>query len=341
MQPGLWECVERQPGLAAIQFDWQQLLGNDYARIERYLNPTNRKATTIPCRVGCTPWCRRRVVQHSSDHCVAICDEGDPKYVVDAEDLISHELNMDTVCRDLCGALKVEPAVAKISGLHQTWQCGFLKSRQGIRHPVFLSIQMEEHHLVEVALRLCAVNRTPQVLLLPTTRRMSEPARQVLESNQTAWLPLDRTVGWSADGRMMADVNLAELLAPAGQPDTVASAEPPPVETDDSITIERRALDDGVHWIVGGVDKGRLYTRSDAKKARILDTLYELIGRGWIPHATFIALTTWPADTYFGSSSETGRMQKQLNYLRGKLGVRIEFKKDQGVRFAENIIQSH
>ena len=339
MQPKLWECVERQPGLAAIQFDWQRLLGDDYAWIERYLSPIDGTATTVPCRVGCTPWCRRRVVQHSSDHCVAICDEGDPKYVVDVEELIPHELNMDAVCRDLCGVLKVEPAVVKISGLHQTWQCGFLKSRQGLRHPVLLSIQMEDHHLVEVALRLCAMNRTPQILLLPTTRQMSELARHVLESNQTAWMPLDGTVGWSAEGRMIADVNLAGLLATVGPKEASCNAEQVAADVGDKITIERREMDDGVHWFVAGVDKGVFYRRTPSKQSFILETLYERIGHGWIPHPLFIKHLGWTEAAYFGSSVETKRMQKQLNNLRSFLGVEIDFRKDRGVRFAESIVR--
>ena len=256
--PKLWSCVEGLPGLAGVPLDWRQLLGEDFARSnKRYLRPIDQLATTIPCRVGCTPLCRRRAVRHGPGDVVAICDEGDPKYAVDEMDLLIYELNLGAVCRDLCGALDMEPAVEQVAGLHQTWRCGFLRSRQGTRHPVYLSIQMEDQHLVEVALRLSTMNRTQRIMLLPTTRRLSELVRHVLESNQTAWTPLDRTVGWSAEGRMVADVNLAELLASAGRPETAASAEPAGQgEIGNRITIERREMDDGVHWIVNGDGQG-------------------------------------------------------------------------------------
>ena len=178
------------------------MLGEDFARIERYLRPTDQQVTTISCRVGCRPDCWRRVVRHGPGDIVAVCDEGNKKCALDEMELLVHELNMGTVYRDLCGALNVEPAVEQVTGLHQTWRMGFLKSRPGIHNPVYLSIQMEEHHLVEVALRLSSSTRTPQILLLPTMRRMGTLARNVLESHQSVWLPLDQTVKRSSEGRM-------------------------------------------------------------------------------------------------------------------------------------------
>lgn len=111
------------------------------------------------------------------------------------------------------------------------------------------------------------------------------------------------------------------------------------VETCEKTTIERRVSAGKVHWIVGGVDKGVLYTRSNSKRAFILDTLYEGIGRGWIPHALFIKHLQWTEKAYFGTSSEGGRMQKQLCGLRQALGLRIECIKEEGVRFPEYVVR--
>lgn len=111
-------------------------------------------------------------------------------------------------------------------------------------------------------------------------------------------------------------------------------------ETSEKTSIERRVSAGKVYWIVGGVDKGVLYTRSNSKRAFILDTLYEGIGRGWIPHALFIKHLQWTEKAYFGTSSEGGRMQKQLCGLRQALGLKIECIKEEGVRFPEYVIRA-
>lgn len=339
MRPRLWECVERQPGLHASLLEWQRILGEDYARVERYFRPTDRRVTHMPCRVSCRQWCRRRVVRHGPGHVVAICDEGDPKYAVDETDLISYELNLGAVCRDLCSALAIEPAVDNVVELHQTWQCGFVRSLQGISHPVYLSIQMEDQHMMEVGLKLAAMNRTPMILLLPTTRRMSGLVRHVLAANQTAWTPLNQTVDWSPEGRMITDLNLAEMLAPADPKESFRSAEPVRKDVGDKITIERQEMDDGVHWIVNGEDKGVFYHRNDTKQAFILGRLYEQIGYAWVKHPIFIKNLGWSEANYFGLSGKPKLMQNQLYHIRRFLGVKIEFHKDKGVRFAESVVR--
>lgn len=105
-----------------------------------------------------------------------------------------------------------------------------------------------------------------------------------------------------------------------------------------TIGIDRR--DDGVHWLVNGEDKGVFYTKEGAIKAKILNILYEQIGLGWVPHKTIWQAVAWSEADYFGPSTEPGRMQKQLTETRKFLGVKVEFSKRHGVRFAEGVVKS-
>lgn len=139
---------------------------------------------------------------------------------------------------------------------------------------------------------------------------------------------------------MIADVNLAEMLASAGKAETPSHTEPAGQgEIGNMITIARREMDDGVHWIVNGEDKGVIYSRNNTKQAWILDTLYEGIGRGWIEHPLFIKHMKWTEKEYFGDTCHGGNMQKQLNRMRRKLGVEIEYRKKEGVRFVDGVIR--
>lgn len=108
----------------------------------------------------------------------------------------------------------------------------------------------------------------------------------------------------------------------------------------DQIIIERKKIDEKIHWIVNGVDKGPVYVRSDTICAKITEILYDQIGHGWVLHKTFMYACAWKKDEYFPASGDPGRMQRQLNNIRKKLGVAIDFRKEKGVRFPENIVKS-
>lgn len=116
---------------------------------------------------------------------------------------------------------------------------------------------------------------------------------------------------------------------------------PPRIAEPEKVTLERHELEDGVHWIVGGVDRGVIYKRRDSIKAEILETLFRHLGYGsdWIRHDVFLDRIGWTKDAYFGTSYETGRMQKQLTALRKELGVSIEFRKSKGVKFGDDVVR--
>lgn len=139
---------------------------------------------------------------------------------------------------------------------------------------------------------------------------------------------------WRYDPGLLAQLH-SELKRPEPQHNRRETQCAKPAETlsaDQSHhTIERREMDDGVHWFVDGEDKGVLCKRPATDRALILDTLYERIGTGWVPHAFFMKHLDLSEKFY------KGRMQKQLNHLRNILGVKIECRKDKGVRFAEDV----
>ncbi len=105
-----------------------------------------------------------------------------------------------------------------------------------------------------------------------------------------------------------------------------------------ALALSRR--EDGWHWFVNGEDKGRMFRGDDTIIGSISRILYDQIGHGWTPHKTFYQKLGWKKEEYFGRSGETGRMQKQLSILRGKLGLQITFRKENGVRFGETVVKS-
>ena len=88
-----------------------------------------------------------------------------------------------------------------------------------------------------------------------------------------------------------------------------------PVNTiaeEDKIVLERREVNERIHWFVNGADKGHIFVRKDSYIAKITEILYDQIGHGWVPHKTFMNACAWKEDEYFAASGEPGRMQRQL-----------------------------
>jgi hypothetical protein len=104
--------------------------------------------------------------------------------------------------------------------------------------------------------------------------------------------------------------------------------------------VEFTKDEDGWHWIVNQQDKGVVAKKDSSIIYKISRILYDQIGCGWTPHKTFYQKIGWTEEEYFGVKDKTGRMQKQLGILRKNFGLKIFFRKDQGVNFSEEVVKS-
>ncbi len=95
---------------------------------------------------------------------------------------------------------------------------------------------------------------------------------------------------------------------------------------------------ENVYWYVDGKPVGQIYKRQNSRKAKILNLLYNEIGNGWIPHQTFINMTGWTEEEYYGKDrTDPGRMQRVLFLLRKKIKIKIEFNKNLGIKFPDDL----
>jgi len=98
--------------------------------------------------------------------------------------------------------------------------------------------------------------------------------------------------------------------------------------------------DDGWHWFDNGEDKGRVARSDNSIRYKIMRILFDQIGHGWIPHASFYLSAGWHKERYLPSGDDPGLMQRHLSILRKALGIDIHFDKKKGVRFPENVVKS-
>lgn len=136
-------------------------------------------------------------------------------------------------------------------------------------------------------------------------------------------------------------VRTARPSAPAKKTEAAELDSPQPNPADKSnpdattIKIQRKRLEDGVHWMVNGVDKGIFSVRAHSIRAKIIDILYDQIGYDWVRHKTFINACGWTVQHYTGGCV----LQKHLTDIRAFLGVEIFFDKSRGVKFADNVVR--
>ncbi len=271
---------------------------------------------------------------------MAVCRKGSPRYPLEWEELVVHELDVRALGCSLCRALGLDPAIEPVQGVHQTWQLGFWTARAGASHPVYLMIQQDPTLMPAAMMQICLGSSAPFALLLPTASMLSPESRRFLESRRCVWVPLDKTVHWSSGGEISTDLRLSDLFDQHAQSHNVGeiSCQPPPA--DGQVVLGRREMPDGIHWIVNGEDRGVFFKHRQSIKAKIIEILFEQLGHDWVPHSTFIHACGWSGKRYFGESSEPKLIQKHLTDIRTFLGVEVNFRKELGVRFGENVVKS-
>ena len=86
----------------------------------------------------------------------------------------------------------------------------------------------------------------------------------------------------------------------------------------------------------------KVYSRENkySIQSKVLNILYDQIGNGWVPHQTFLNISGWTEEEYWGAKGKKiGRMRQLLRHLRKHLGVNIIFSKAFGMKFAEEVVK--
>ena len=326
-----WRRLERIEGLSATLPQWRQVLGRSFNAFEPFLRPTSRRASAVPCSTPCDDACYRRVVEHSRNDLVGVCIEGLPPISLTPTDVLIYEIDARKVGDALARALHIEPGIEPVGEVPLVWRLGVYAATPANRIPVLLSLCSEPADLHDIAQSLLLLNSDPILLLTMTREACSPRTEALLRQRASLHAPLEELVEFQA-GRILALQELRSWL-----PGVIPAADDLP---SDAIVIGRFVCEDGIHWVVNGDDKGVFYKRGKPIKGKILEILFDQIGNGWIPHRTFQNACSWDDKRYFGDSNEANVIQKHLTDIRNFLGVDVIFRKELGVRFAENVVKS-
>ncbi len=327
----LWQCLDQVEGLSAAFIHWEHAFEGAFHAFEPYLRPTSRRATRIPCPTPCEKTCYRHVIEHAPNDWVAACPEGLPALPLSKQDILVYEVNVRKLCGTLAYALHIEPGYEPILGLPKAWRLGIYSATPMERTPVFLSLYREPASFKRIAVELLFQNSIPLIVLGMIRANCPGNVEALLRKNNSVYAPLEELVAIETQEiRVLRE--LKSFLS-----SKAATTEEIPVAAQ---TIGRYKCDDGIHWTVNGIDKGIFFKRKNAIKAKIIEILFEQIGNGWIPHATFMHACGWSRERYFGEANEPKIIQKHPTDIRNFLGVDVEFRIEYGIRFAEHIVKS-
>lgn len=329
----LWRRLERLSGQAGVMIEWQALLGPCFDRFARYLRPTDREATAILCADKCTRGCSRRIVKHGKRDIAAVCPEGAHSIPLAPGDCIIQEIDTGKLLDELAEAIGINAQRQPLPGIPMAFRLGTLFLAPGRPVPVVISLSGDPDIVARAAASLLLSEDTPFVLFGLTQRACLPDTATQLRRRGAAFVALDEYLD-GADAGFVPRFPLLDVISGKTESSTLPEA------IEGTTVIARVSDGRDFRWLVNGADKGIFYRQEKAIKAKILNILYDQIGIGWVPHKTFLQAAGWTRGEYFGSSTEPGRMQKQLTEIRKFLGVEILFRKREGVRFAEGVVKS-
>lgn len=212
----LWPALEGLPGLAAVQEEWKNRLGDDYEAGRDLLRVTNRRAEAYPCSSPGGVGCSRGIVDHGNGKIVAVCGD-QPKrcdrLILTKQDIAVHELDTRKLCTAISAVFGVDPAFEEIAGFQQTYRIGDYHPLAGKRFPLFLSIPTDSASLRDAATRLCATAATAFILVVPTARFSDLAVTDLLGKRQARLAMLVDVFEDDGGGNLVATEAANSLLA--------------------------------------------------------------------------------------------------------------------------------
>ena len=212
-----WKHLESMPAQAAPWCEWQHTFSAwpGFESFQKhYLQPTERRATSVDCVSACPMFCPRKVVQHSETDIVAVCPEGEEKpYSLIPKDILVYKLKCHAFHKDLCAALGIHYNESRPTSTYNAWRLGVYKPREGFCWPVFLIFPENEEHLVHTVRTIGLLNEPGLAIITPTTQYHSPEMELLLSVKEMALLTLDAEFTFDDQGRLAAHRPPEEIFA--------------------------------------------------------------------------------------------------------------------------------
>jgi len=193
---GFWQAIESLPSRAAVEAEWQALVGGVYDQIKPFLKLRTERASSFPRPDGGLPY---ELIEHAGDDLVGVCRETGETIPLHRSQLVAYELDEQRLADHLSGTLGL--GSAKIVGPEgRMFSLGILRTN-GNSIATFLVFPREPTEVESSAAWLISQGQTPFLLVTPTHRFVTGELELRFRSLGSAHLPLADTLVVSDSGQ--------------------------------------------------------------------------------------------------------------------------------------------
>jgi len=183
--------------------------------VRSFFKPTDSLANSYPCPSPGNSNCPRRIVQHEHDRFVAFCGQSPPEcdaLQLTRKDVIIHRFDVAAFVKHLAGQFQFSIKPSKDKSFWHLWRVGSYVPVANQAFPVFLSLAPDEEQFRQALDSILASQRSPFILLAPTTEYLDDRHEELLINHQSCLLPLLETIVWNGEAIVISNPP-ADLLA--------------------------------------------------------------------------------------------------------------------------------
>jgi len=210
---GFWPVLERIPGLAAVEAEWRNYMGDDYELGKAFLRPNGRLAASHPCVVPRGCGCHHDVIVHGDEDIEAVChcESGCDTFALKQADIVVYELDRTRLCSALAEAIGLSRASHSSTDMQETHLVGVYSPFAGYRFNVYLTIQLERGDFNAVVDGLTSRADKPFILLAPTRDFCASITETRLAQHKSAFVPLSENAAVT-DNRILRLIHTLEEI---------------------------------------------------------------------------------------------------------------------------------
>lgn len=207
----LWQAIESVPGSAAVLPEWRDRLGDDLARVQSLLVPTDEFAATL--RLPAAPYAEYRVVQHGPGDIVGVCDGDGSTVTLAKTDVLIYRLNQRRVLEEAASALGFDGTLEGVDGTPFTFRIGSWTPLAGFSFPAYATLPIEPTDFQRALDRVSTRSNGPFIFLAPTARFLNAACESVLQKHNASFLALNEAIEVGSNGKWSATSIAKQRLA--------------------------------------------------------------------------------------------------------------------------------
>lgn len=184
----LWQFLEVRTDRTAVLPEWKQQLGDEFRFVETILSPLDDLAESYPNpdRYGLP----LRIVMHSEENIVAVCDERPSvRLHLAYDDIVLFKLNTAKFSKNIAHCLNIRPSDMSFDARSSC--IGYLSQKGEKEYPVYMLLCGNSASFTTELQHILLTENGPGILLTASKQFWSLPVMRLLENHKWSAVCLD------------------------------------------------------------------------------------------------------------------------------------------------------